>query len=719
MEFSYRFRCTIVIALIDFLLIILFKLLLKSKKFNNPPFFLYPNYIFAIGVFSSIFFFFINTLSGQVLTRIADSLVTTVKIFGFDILINDISSEPYYAELEAACTDFTLLNILRIIAPLITLRAALGIFRDYLTQIKYFFTFHREAHIFSELNEKSICLAKDIYENSKFIKPLIIFENISADIEEADEGLILACKSIGALFTKKHILDFHFMRLSFFSPSVYLIDNNAHENLNNVTKLYDEYKNHKYKFYVFTTDSNAEFFIDSLEKKNNKATIHVINQPQIIAYNLMINKPLFSGAVNNNSNKISVLVIGAGKIGMECIKTAMWCSRMSRYDFEIRIIDSCDRLKEFEKENYRFDENIKNANININYKFIQVDINSPEFVKCLHSYSNYNYIIISTGNDELTINTALKTKNEIIRKRVSNNSYTFRNLPVIVPIILNDNYYELFKDFAKKDEEANIFYACGVNSEVFTLKNIHRWYVDEIAMAYYNIYKNIPVNEYTKEYFDISESDKRSNRAAAVHSIYKLHDLGIDFSALPEPKEDKNKTLKDKLLSRIKKLSVNKNNYKVFTYSISDYQMKKIRNSFNDHDEIMKMLEKEHERWTVFSVLDGWSTWSLSQIQAIKMNDRSPENKKIHKLEEARLHGCITTLEGLSSLDSAFPLNKNADALEENKERDDTLKKFNIDNQFFRNDFRVCWASMDIINNKFNRHFVIETSVNKDNKGDQ
>lgn len=735
-ELSQRFMVTAALLFIDIIAMITIKILLRFNRFKNLPFFLYPNYIFAIGIFGSLMVFFFMSYSSSVIARIADSLVSTVRVFGFDILINDLSSEEFYSTMKETDPDFTLFHLLRIFAPLITLRAALGIFRDYLTQIKYFFCFYREPHVFSELNEKSICLARDIYNSKKYIKPMIIFENITTKIEDADEGLILATKEIDALFTKRHILNFHLIRPFGKSPSVYLIDNDDHINLKNATNLYETYKKHKFEYYVFTTSIDSEFFIDALDKRNNKSKIQLINQPQIIAYNLMIEKPLFSGPVNSNSNKISVLVIGAGRIGMECAKTAMWCSRMQNYDFEIRIIDSVDREKEFEKEHLRFKEIIENAGIDLNYKFIQEDINSPEFVKCLHSYANYNYIIVATGNDELTINTAIKTKVEVIRKRVENSKYSFSNLPVIVPIILNDNYYELFKSYVANREDATMFFPFGVNSEIFSLKYIKNWFIDDIAMAYFNIYKGLPVNYYNKDYFIEPEYSKRSNRAAAIHSIYKLHDLGVSFYVNKDYKEPasvsgtKNSSHKKRIL---------------YAKTPDKYQRSFIKQQFTNFGNIERLLKTEHERWTIFTVLDGWSPWSISSMQLIQGSSRCPINTQKHKLVEAKLHGCIIKSEWLSLLATAkIPevpstfiegIAKKAEAISPDKrtsanehsiadltaaaeeENEEKLKIFNNYmsaknlkeiNIFHKNDFGVCWFAYEVIRGRYDNIFYFE-----------
>lgn len=714
-NFSVRFIITTLILTLDIVMIIIVKSMLRFNRLKNLPFFLYPNYIFAIGIFVSLISFFLMSYTSPIVARAADALVVTVRVFGFDILINDLSGEEFYKTVQDSVYDFYLLHILRILAPLITLRAALSIFRDYLTQIKYFFCFYKEPHIFSALNEKSICLAKDIYNKKKFIKPLIIFENITTELEDADEGLISATKEMAALFTKKHILNFHFMRLFGMAPSIYLIDNDDHINLKNATNLFEVYKRHKYKFYVFTTSPDSEFFIDALDKENNKSKIHLINQPQIIAYNLMVEKPLFTGIKNNPSSKISVLIIGAGRIGMECAKTAMWCSRMQKYGFEIRIIDSVDREKEFEKEHHKFKENIANAGIDLNYKFIQADINSPEFIKCLHTYSNYNYIIVATGNDELTINTALRTKIEIIRKRVDNKSYSFSNLPVIAPIILNDNYYELFKEYVSKQEDASMFFPFGVNSEIFSLKYTKSWFIDDLAMAYFNIYEGLPINYYNEDYFIEKECNKRSNRAAAIHTLYKLHDLGVSFSA------NNDYCIKNIPSDSKSFFAKNKKKYILCADKISESDSENIKKHFEDYGFIKQLLNIEHERWAIFSILDGWNSWDRDDMVALHPDNRCPINRKNHKLIEGKLHGCIVSSDMLSVLVNSnlpeissnniiSPKNKNEQKLrklaeQENEEKVKIEQRYSITNKFYKNDFGVCWVAYDVIQKKYKNIF--------------
>ena len=59
-----------------------------------------------------------------------------------------------------------------------------------------------------------------------------------------------------------------------------------------------------------------------------------------------------------------------------------------------------------------------------------------------------------------------------------------------------------------------------------------------------------------------------------------------------------------------------------------------------------KLVELEHDRWSVFQVLDGWTSWNTEEINSC-LNQENVEHIGQHKLPTARLHGCIIPNEKL------------------------------------------------------------------------
>ena len=171
---------------------------------------------------------------------------------------------------------------------------------------------------------------------------------------------------------------------------------------------------------------------------------------------------MFKAADNCGSDTMSVLVVGAGYIGMECAKAAMWCGVMDSHKFEINIIDKIDREKDFDSEFAYFENNASRVDKSIKYRFHQTDVNEPRFTRILENCGDVNYIIIGGGDDELTINTYEKIKQFYLRKAVENDCYGTEKTPVIIPVIRGKTYYEMFEG-----NTSDKLYPVGCNTEVF------------------------------------------------------------------------------------------------------------------------------------------------------------------------------------------------------------------------------------------------------------
>lgn len=724
-DYSDAFVYSMFITFVMLVLYFVIRNLLKKQVLHTKPLLLKNTNLIAYAVAISLFiYFWVNSpdKENRELQIFADSIVKTIKTFGVDLLSDETDLNFSINASIGNKVDYVFFTLLRICAPILTLRAALSIFKDTFTQLKYFYSFYREVHIFTELNEKSVSVAKDILKNNNnFFSPLIIFENCKKKDEDIDDSLLSEVKKLNAMMTKKHITDFHLTAFRKKSTSVYFIDENDQNNIKNTTTLHERYKNQNFNFYVFTTLSSSEFFIDSIYKENSKISIHLVNQPLIIAYNLMFRKPLFTGADKQNSDKINLLVVGAGRIGMECVKTAMWCGVMQKFSFKIRIVDSVDREPEFYSAYPNFDKDLKNAKINIDKKFIHTDINSTDFIKTLDELNDSNYIIVATGDDELTINTAIKIRTQLVRSSIISNAYSAKNSPVIVPVILNDNYFEVFSQYVRNNKDTDVFYPFGNNSFVFSQSNIKNWIIDDLAKEYHNIYNNLPVNYSSSDYHKAKEKEKRSNRAAAIHTIYKLRDLGI-FYCLNDDEKQIQKFIDEKKV-RINDIA----------------EIDKIFQSLSDERNYLRYIDTEHKRWTIFSIMDGLSYWSLEQIKNTRLADRAKSNFvpkdgvtniKIHQLSEGALHGCITETGNLYQLSKtinelkndteftdnfSFPAaNYNNKALSMNAKRDAAITGLKL-NGFYYNDFKVWWFLRDILSERFDCSILLshETSANK------
>ena len=560
---------------------------------------------------------------------VIDSITSTTKLFDFEYRASVLNEVVFGEKIEAEWIKTAYVSFLSIFAPFLTAKAAFSIFKETKTQAEYCVKFGND-HIFSELNEKSICLAKDIRKNDK--NAVIVFTGVNpVGSEEAEQGLIGEAKSLNALLTKKSIFDFKFAFQHHLNKlrtcTLYLIDNEETDNVKNGIALFKKYNDKKIAVQVFSSLESSETFIDSANKKwgeKAEAKLNLINQAQIIAYDLLAKYPMYLAADKCGTKTISVLVIGTSDIGIECTKAAMWCGKMNTYDLKICVIDSLENKKLFDYRFANLDKEFEKAGVKIDCRYIPADIYSSDFINAVNECSDANYIIVATDNDEKTINTASLTYKEIIRSAVRNNRYVAGREPTVIPIVSNLDYYEIFVASNESDGGAETFYPHGCYCDIYKMNTITEWSIDEMAKIVHEHYSQ--VNKMTREYSVLSQTEKRSNRANAVHTIYKLKDVGIDL-CLSDNAERK------EYYERIGKTKIDKE-------QINSYLCPKAS----------ELTALEHDRWSAFQITDGWENWSFEEIKSVFDPNGDKEFIKVHKLVSAKFHGSMVPNEQLRDL---------------------------------------------------------------------
>ncbi len=236
----------------------------RNKKHYLPTY-----WVFAVGSFLSVFLLFRAQYisSGLFENPFLSSVVSTAKIFtfGYDWLELD--------EIISAANGSPIANKMLLFAsataPLLTATGILSALSEnvasYWTKVIYF----RRLHIFSELNEKSICLAEDIYRNSRFWRPVkIVFANTAKeDMTDEKNDIWGRVKLIKGLTTRKSVLDLtgHYP----LKPKYYLISSDETHNVENCVSLFDKIKRRGSEIYIFSMLDSTEMFIDSIDKKKN------------------------------------------------------------------------------------------------------------------------------------------------------------------------------------------------------------------------------------------------------------------------------------------------------------------------------------------------------------------------------------------------------------------------------------------------------------------
>ena len=231
--------------------------------------------------------------------------------------------------------------------PILTASVILIFLGDMFVKVKFAINKNKRLYIFSEMNEKSLMVARRILKR-KGNMAKIVFTNFDRERNRED---------IKALKITDKILDLKIGNEN--KVTFYLISENEEENLENALELITKYHNRdKTKIYVVNNSDVATVILDSSNK--GKINVEIINETERMVYDLLDRIPLY---LNAEKNKISVLIVGCGRVGQEFLKTAVWCGQIIGYELEINVIDiNSEKIKEkLEIDN---PELLNNYNIN-------------------------------------------------------------------------------------------------------------------------------------------------------------------------------------------------------------------------------------------------------------------------------------------------------------------------------------------------------------------
>ena len=332
--------------------------------------------------------------------------------------------------------------VLYAVAPFLTFTFLLSFFKNLWAHVRYCVHPFRPAHVFSELNERSLALAKSIrYCNKKdkrdgrncvsrfFFPPLIVFSNVPKTNEEEAEELVEEAKEIGAILFFK---DMESVRYRFrYSPRkvyFYLMEENEADKVRRSDKIISDYKKCKgVHVYVFSDNIETKLFFEAYSDKEKSAlNIEVVRVNEIrslIYHNLDgIGTDLFRMAnrIDSVNREISAVIIGLGRYGSETLKALLWYSQIPGYRIKINAFDERADVVEYfrsmcpdidiqtphdESGDMRYTVNIESA------KF-----GTREFNDKISAITDATYVFIGLGNDRNNISAATVVRGIMLSK---------------------------------------------------------------------------------------------------------------------------------------------------------------------------------------------------------------------------------------------------------------------------------------------------------------
>lgn len=316
----------------------------------------------------------------------------------------------------------TLVSLLYISAPVFTLSLVLKYFSDFFERLRLAMRRKRDMFVFSELNPRSIAIAENIAEKygEEKQKAGIVF--CKSD-EKDDENRILEDQAarIGAVFTRKILTRMTLKKKTRRKIVYFAVSEDQEENLSMTLELIDARRQDDRDVYVycFSQNEEAEILIDSKDKGNVRVVL--FDQIRETVYDHLFRHPLYGnqmpGQKDGEKGKISLLIVGGGKIGTEFLKAAAWCGQMKTLDLEIHVIDLKGNIIE-KKLAQKCPELIAREGGPSNYPIhiYKGNIFSYKAEQLLDQIGRITYCVIALGDEEQNIHAGVHLRRYFYRR---------------------------------------------------------------------------------------------------------------------------------------------------------------------------------------------------------------------------------------------------------------------------------------------------------------
>lgn len=256
-------------------------------------------------------------------------------------------------------------------APFVTLGSVLALLQGFTNSIRFHFSRKRPMYIMSDLNDNSIALAEDIISEFKAQKPVIVFAETMAQDDEHTKQLA-AAKSLGAIILKKDITQLS-LRNKKAPVELFLIGEDEPDNVQRAAditnRLCDEKTNRNIKVFAFSAKECGAHIINSLKYGGLLAYLDKPEEikaccalPPIEAKqgiqaifaqsegfrlrridtvkNLVMSETIKMDPLSAaKDNRLSVLIVGFGRVGREFFRDMSWYCSVCGYSLEFNIVD--------------------------------------------------------------------------------------------------------------------------------------------------------------------------------------------------------------------------------------------------------------------------------------------------------------------------------------------------------------------------------------------
>ncbi len=373
---------------------------------------------YLVGVLSSIppYAVLYGSTDVGLLKTFVLACLNSLRAFGIEEYYSVFFETIHHAPAWVSDWYMTVALVVQFLAPLLTFGFLLTLFKNAAAYGRYCLSYFRVVYAFSELNDRSIALARDLLKNHKRAK--IVFTDVYETGGEEISELIESAKEIGAICFKKDIaainFGFHSSRKEIY---FFAIGSDEGETVGHALKLIGDY-NHRPQthLYIFSTGAEGELLLAGKEK--GVMRVRRVDEARSLVTRLLYDSGdrIFTSAVpieGSDEKQISAVIVGLGALGTEMLRAMSWYCQMDGYRVKINAFDQ-DVLAE-EKFTALCPELMSPTYNGVTVPgeaaytitiHSGVNIGSKRFADEILRIKDATYVFVCLGNDELNVRAA-------------------------------------------------------------------------------------------------------------------------------------------------------------------------------------------------------------------------------------------------------------------------------------------------------------------------
>lgn len=355
-------------------------------------------------------------------------------------------------------------GILHVWAPVLLVSVVISFFKNVFGYTKLRRELFKNIYVFSELNDRSIVLAKSCVEHDRenHKKSLVVFTDVYNVEEEGPSELAEAAAELGALCLKNDILS---LKVNFAKKrgnvKFFVIGEDESENINHTLVLMEKYSDCENAFlYSFMESCESDLLISSAMNMDSRLEVRRINEAQSVVYTYLYKNNLFQYAqiLENGEKILSIVLVGMGWYGTELLKAFCWYGQVPGIRLEIHVFEQ-DAFAEQKftslcPEIMKLNHNTIEGECHYDIWFHRtadgrgMDVDTAEFDAAVSQLKNISIAYVALGDDGRNVKTAVKLR--ILLRRAMQQCH-----PAIETIVYASKKSEIVGRYAFRDFKGN------------------------------------------------------------------------------------------------------------------------------------------------------------------------------------------------------------------------------------------------------------------------